>query len=85
MKFTVEEMLAQLPLPANEKWKEGVWDLEPLKEKNVTLVFFSRAEPTIKPFTKKTNFISSPAAAACWSSKMSDLIAKTATLFSCLP
>ena len=31
MKFPIEEMLAKLPLPANEKWKEGVWDVEPLK------------------------------------------------------
>jgi mannose-6-phosphate isomerase-like protein (cupin superfamily) len=41
MKFTVDELLAKLPLPANEKWTEGVWDLEPLKKGNVTLVFFA--------------------------------------------
>lgn len=41
MKFTVEEFSSQLPLPANDKWKEGVWDLEPFKKGNVTLVFFA--------------------------------------------
>lgn len=25
MKFTIEEFSAKLPLPANEKWKDGVW------------------------------------------------------------
>ena len=61
MKFTIDEMLAELPLPANEKWKDGVWDIEPLKKGNVTLVFSRRAERIIKRFTKKTNFISSRA------------------------
>ena len=28
MEFRVEEFLSKLPLPANEKWKEGVWDVE---------------------------------------------------------
>lgn len=41
MKFTINEMLEKLPLPANEKWKQGVWDLEPFKKGNVTLVFFA--------------------------------------------
>ena len=40
MKFTVAEMLAKLPLPANEKWKEGVWDVEPFRKGNASLVFF---------------------------------------------
>jgi len=41
MKFTVEEMLVKLPLPANEKWPEGVFDLEPFEKTGVRLVFFS--------------------------------------------
>jgi mannose-6-phosphate isomerase-like protein (cupin superfamily) len=41
MKFTVDELLSRLPLPANEKWPEGVWDLEPFKKGSVTLVFFA--------------------------------------------
>jgi mannose-6-phosphate isomerase-like protein (cupin superfamily) len=44
MKFTVEEMLAKLPLPATEKWKDGVWDLEPFQKRNVKLVFFMPRE-----------------------------------------
>ena len=41
MKFTVDEMLSKLPLPANEKWKEGVWDVEPFERSGVKLVFFA--------------------------------------------
>jgi len=41
MKFTVDEMLARLPLPATEKWKDGVWDLEPFEKGSVRLVFFA--------------------------------------------
>jgi mannose-6-phosphate isomerase-like protein (cupin superfamily) len=41
MKFTVEEFLERLPLPATEKWKDGVWDLEPFEKDNVKLVFFA--------------------------------------------
>ena len=41
MKFNIEEMMAKLPLPANEKWKEGVWDVESFKKGGVSLVFFA--------------------------------------------
>lgn len=41
MKFTVNEMLAELPRAANEKWTEGVWDVAPFKKGNVSLVFFA--------------------------------------------
>jgi mannose-6-phosphate isomerase-like protein (cupin superfamily) len=41
MKFTIDQMLAQLPLPATEKWKEGIWDLEPFEKDGVKLVFFA--------------------------------------------
>ena len=41
MKFTVDELLAKLPLPANEKWKDGVWDVEPFEKAGVKLVFFA--------------------------------------------
>ena len=41
MKFTVDEFLAKLPLPANDKWKDGVWDVEPFTKNGVTLVFFA--------------------------------------------
>lgn len=41
MKFTPEDFLAKLPLPADEKWKDGVFDIEPFKKGNVSLVFFA--------------------------------------------
>jgi mannose-6-phosphate isomerase-like protein (cupin superfamily) len=44
VKFTVDEMLARLPLPATEKWKEGVWDLGPFEKDGVSLVFFAPRE-----------------------------------------
>lgn len=44
MKFTIEEFLEKLPLPANEKWKDGVFDVEPFSKENVRLVFFAPRE-----------------------------------------
>ncbi len=41
MRFTVEGMRERLPLPANEKWKNGVWDVEPFEKDGVKLVFFA--------------------------------------------
>jgi len=41
MKFTIDEYLSQLPLLADEKWTEGVWDIEPFEKKGVRLVFFA--------------------------------------------
>ncbi len=41
MKFTIDELLQKLPLPADSKWTEGVWDLEPFEKRGVRLVFFA--------------------------------------------
>ena len=41
MKFTVDKFLSQLPLPPNDKWKDGVWDVEPFSRNGVSLVFFA--------------------------------------------
>jgi mannose-6-phosphate isomerase-like protein (cupin superfamily) len=41
MKFTIDEFLSRLPLPANEKWKDGVFDIEPFEKAGVKLVFFA--------------------------------------------
>lgn len=41
MKFSIDEMLARLPLPADHKWKDGVWDFEPFQKDGATLVFFA--------------------------------------------
>jgi mannose-6-phosphate isomerase-like protein (cupin superfamily) len=34
-------MMKKLPLPATEKWKEGVWDIEPFEKEGVSLIFFA--------------------------------------------
>lgn len=41
MKFTVDELHAKLPLPANEKWKDGVWFVESFEKGKVKLEFFA--------------------------------------------
>jgi mannose-6-phosphate isomerase-like protein (cupin superfamily) len=41
MRFTIDDFLSKLPLPATEKWKDGVWDLEPFEKDGVKLVFFA--------------------------------------------
>lgn len=41
MKFTPEEFLAKLPLPPNDKWKDGGWFIESFKKGNVKLEFFA--------------------------------------------
>lgn len=41
MKFTINELMAKLPLPATEKWPDGVWDVEPFEKDGMTLVFFA--------------------------------------------
>lgn len=41
MKFTVEEFLKKLPLPANEKWKEGVWFTGVFSKGSFELEFFA--------------------------------------------
>ena len=41
MKFTVEELLEKLPLPADEKWKEGVWFANAFSKGDFELEFFA--------------------------------------------
>ena len=41
MKFTPEEFLAKLPLPANEKWKDGVWFANAFTKGAFELDFFA--------------------------------------------
>lgn len=50
MKFTIEELLTKLPLPANDKWKDGVWDVEPFEKRGVKLVFFAPRETDYQTF-----------------------------------
>jgi mannose-6-phosphate isomerase-like protein (cupin superfamily) len=41
MKFSISEIKAKLPLPANDQWPDGVWDLSVFQKNNVSLSFFS--------------------------------------------
>ena len=56
MKFTIEELLAKLPLPANEKWKDGVWDVEPFEKEGVKLVFFAPNGTDYQTFHEEDEF-----------------------------
>jgi len=40
VKFTADEFLAKLPQAANEKWPEGVRDVEAFRQGEVSLVLF---------------------------------------------
>lgn len=41
MIFDQKQFSDQLPLPATEKWKDGVWDIEAFKHGSMSLLFFS--------------------------------------------
>lgn len=41
MKFEIKEFLAKLPLPADKKWKEGVWFTNAFAKGNFQLEFFA--------------------------------------------
>jgi mannose-6-phosphate isomerase-like protein (cupin superfamily) len=56
MKFSIEEMLPKLPLPANEKWKDGVWDVEAFKKGAVSLVFFAPNKIDYQTFHDEDEF-----------------------------
>ncbi len=56
MKFTVEEFSAKLPLPADEKWKDGVRDIEVFRKKNVSLVFFAPRKTDYQTFHEEDEF-----------------------------
>jgi mannose-6-phosphate isomerase-like protein (cupin superfamily) len=56
MKFTIDESLAKLPLPATEKWKDGVWDVEPFEKNGVKLVFFAPQGTDYQTFHEEDEF-----------------------------
>lgn len=56
MKFTIDEMMKQLPFPVDEKWKEGVWDIEPFEKNNVKLVFFAPRNNDYQTFHEEDEF-----------------------------
>ena len=56
MKFTIDEFLTKLPLPANGKWKQGVWDLEPFEKDGFKLVFFAPQGTDYQTFHDEDEF-----------------------------
>ena len=56
MKFNIEEMLAKLPLPATDKWPEGIWDIEPFEKNGVKLVFFAPRNRDYQTFHEEDEF-----------------------------
>ncbi len=41
MKFSYQDFLNQMPTPATEKWREGVWDIEAFKHGTMLLEVFA--------------------------------------------
>ena len=41
MKISFTDNLAKLPLPATEKWPEGVWDIDAFKHGSMSLILFA--------------------------------------------
>ena len=56
MKFSSDEMRSRLPLPANEKWKSGVWDTEAFRKGNVSLIFFAPDKIDYQTFHDEDEF-----------------------------
>lgn len=56
MKFTVNDLLYELPKPANVRRKDGVWDVEPFSTGNVKLVFFAPRDNDLQTFHDEDEF-----------------------------
>ena len=56
MKFTVEEFLSKLPLPADGKWKNGVPFTTAFKQGNVSLEFFAPRGTDYQTFHEEDEF-----------------------------
>jgi mannose-6-phosphate isomerase-like protein (cupin superfamily) len=56
MKFTAGELFAKLPLPPDDKWKDGVWDVETFSKNGITLVFFAPRGVDYQTFHDKDEF-----------------------------
>lgn len=41
MRISLEEFRAKLPLPATERWPQGVWDIEALKHGSMSVILFA--------------------------------------------
>ncbi len=56
MKFTIDEFMAKLPLPATEKWKDGFWDVEPFEKNGISLIFFAPSRTDYQTFHDEDEF-----------------------------
>jgi mannose-6-phosphate isomerase-like protein (cupin superfamily) len=56
LKFTIDDLLEKLPLPSNEKWKDGVWDIGSFEKGGVKLVFFAPRRTDYQTFHKADEF-----------------------------
>ena len=56
MKFTINEFLEKLPLPADEKWKDGVFDIEVFEKKNTKLIFYAPRGTDYQNFHEEDEF-----------------------------
>lgn len=56
MKFTIENLLAKLPLPPNEKWKDGVHFTTAFRKENLSLEFFAPRGTDYQTFHEEDEF-----------------------------
>jgi len=56
MKFSIEEFRARLPLPADEKWKDGVWFTNAFTKGDFELEFFAPRGKDYQPPHEKDEF-----------------------------
>lgn len=56
MKFTIEEFLSKLPLPADEKWKDGVHFTTAFKKGTTSLEFFAPRGTDYQTFHDEDEF-----------------------------
>jgi mannose-6-phosphate isomerase-like protein (cupin superfamily) len=40
MKFTPEDQIKRLPLPATAKWPDGIWDIDVFKNGSMSLILY---------------------------------------------
>jgi mannose-6-phosphate isomerase-like protein (cupin superfamily) len=56
MKFLLKENLEKLPLPANEKWKDGVWDIETFRKNGISKILFAPRGTDYQTFHEEDEF-----------------------------
>ncbi len=56
MKFTIDECFGMLPLPGTEKWKDGVWDVQPHESGEISLVFFAPDKTDHQTFHEENEY-----------------------------